>query len=91
MERQQRTIRFSGQVQGVGFRFTAKRLADSYDIAGCVRNLPDGRVEVVAEGSRDAIDTFLADLHHRMIGHIREMTQEAQAHCRQFAGFNIRF
>ena len=90
MERQQRVIHFSGQVQGVGFRFTAKHLADSYRIAGYVRNLPDGRVEVVADGPRDVIDTFLADLHNRMIGRIREMVQEPRTHCRQYAGFSIR-
>jgi acylphosphatase len=53
----------TGQVQGVGFRFFAVRAAQRYGIDGFVRNLPDGRVEVVAEGLHEAVDTFLAELH----------------------------
>ena len=49
----------SGRVQGVGFRFFTYRLAESYRVTGCVRNLPDGKVEIVAEGDRDQVETFL--------------------------------
>lgn len=48
----------SGRVQGVGFRFFAKRLADSLALSGWVRNLPDGRVEMVAGGGEDALERF---------------------------------
>ena len=41
---------FSGRVQGVGFRYTSRNIAINYDVTGFVRNLPDGRVELVAEG-----------------------------------------
>lgn len=51
-------IYYSGMVQGVGFRFTVERLSRHLDVAGSVRNLPDGRVELVAEGDEDV----LADL-----------------------------
>jgi acylphosphatase len=46
------TVRYliSGRVQGVGFRYFVARLADALALAGWTRNLPDGRVEVVARG-----------------------------------------
>lgn len=52
----------SGAVQGVGFRFFAMRAAARHQVMGTVRNLPDGRVEVIAEGDRDAMDEFKNDL-----------------------------
>ena len=48
----------SGRVQGVGFRYFTQRVADQYGIAGWVRNTPDGRVEIEAEGSADALRQF---------------------------------
>ena len=44
------TVHFSGHVQGVGFRYTTVRIAENYDVSGYVKNLPDGRVELVMEG-----------------------------------------
>jgi len=49
---------YSGQVQGVGFRYTAKRTAAGFEVTGAVRNLPDGRVELAAEGARDELEAF---------------------------------
>ena len=57
------TVFFSGQVQGVGFRYTAKTVATGFEITGTIRNLPDGRVELVAEGRREELDAFRAALH----------------------------
>ena len=51
-----------GEVQGVGFRYFALRAAARHQITGTVRNLPDGRVEVVAEGERKAMDEFKKEL-----------------------------
>ena len=48
----------SGQVQGVGFRAFVARRATELGLAGQVRNLPDGRVEVVAEGSDHAVSSL---------------------------------
>jgi acylphosphatase len=52
----------SGLVQGVGYRFFAMRAAARHQALGTVRNLPDGRVEVIAEGDREAIDELKHDL-----------------------------
>lgn len=54
----------SGRVQGVGFRWWACRRAESLGLAGTVRNLPDGRVEVQAEGPDPAMQRFRSDLEH---------------------------
>jgi len=51
---------YSGHVQGVGFRFTVKSTAAGFEITGTVRNLADGRVELVAEGARDELEAFRA-------------------------------
>ena len=47
---ERRIVHYTGRVQGVGFRFTTCRLAESFAVAGRVKNLPDGRVRVVVEG-----------------------------------------
>jgi acylphosphatase len=51
-------IVYSGHVQGVGFRYTTKALAAGFEVTGTVRNLPDGRVELIAEGRRDELEAF---------------------------------
>ena len=57
-----RRFLISGFVQGVGYRFFVLRVAARHQVLGMVCNLPDGRVEVIAEGERDAIDNFKNDL-----------------------------
>ncbi len=56
------TVHYSGRVQGVGFRITARQIACGYDVTGTVRNLPDGRVELVAEGARAELKAFLTGI-----------------------------
>ena len=60
-------VYYSGRVQGVGFRYTAQGLAADYTVAGYVRNLPNGDVELVAEGPADQVDAFLGG-HRRSDG-----------------------
>ena len=61
---------FSGVVQGVGFRFTARQLADRYDLKGWVQNTSDGRVELVVEGNSQSLDNFIKDLKEKFSGKI---------------------
>jgi acylphosphatase len=60
-------VLYSGQVQGVGFRMTAVRLSRRYSgVRGWVRNLPDGRVELFADGDAHAVEGLLSDIRDRM-------------------------
>lgn len=58
MSRSRMQIFYSGHVQGVGFRYNARSVAAGYDVTGTVRNLPDGRVELLAEGERAELEAF---------------------------------
>jgi acylphosphatase len=90
MALQQRIVTYRGNVQGVGFRFTACRAARNYDVTGYVRNLPDGSVEVLVEGDSDQIDPFLADLTHRFSEFIRSQTQQIAPYGGGFETFGVR-
>lgn len=68
---------FSGAVQGVGFRRTAQILAQDADLSGWVRNLEDGRVELVAEGRAEYLEAFLAELSLRFSIDGLELREEA--------------
>jgi len=58
MNRTRLHVFYSGHVQGVGFRFTVKQVAAGFEVTGTVRNLSDGRVELVAEGTRTELEAF---------------------------------
>lgn len=65
---------YRGNVQGVGFRATAKAAARGWPVSGWVRNEGDGTVTLEVQGERTAVDGMLADLRRRMAGHIRNET-----------------
>ena len=93
---QRRQIIYSGEVQGVGFRYTTRTLARGFDVTGYVRNLPDRRVELVVEGPEDQLEGFLAAIAERMSDQIRNVES---ARCprgerppsNEFAKFEIRY
>ncbi len=84
------TIHYTGHVQGVGFRYTTLQIAKEFEVAGYVRNLPDGRVEVEVEGARDEIAAFAQAVEERMHGYIRKVEQTVARRAPQFQGFTIR-
>jgi len=83
-------VRYTGKVQGVGFRYTAQRVAEEFPISGYVRNLREGAVEVVAEGLPEDVDSFLAALARQMAGYIEETTVQDQP-CGGYRGFRVRY
>jgi acylphosphatase len=84
------TVFFSGHVQGVGFRFSALQVAREFDVAGFVSNLPDGRVQLEAEGSARDVAAFIEAVQEKMHGHVRKMERSTQRRAGQFSGFVIR-
>ena len=86
-----RIVLFSGHVQGVGFRYTTCRIASDFDVAGWVRNLPDGRVEAVIEGDEAEVGRFVHAVKERMSGYIRAVQASDADATGEFAGFDVRF
>ena len=79
---------YSGNVQGVGFRMTAHHLAEKHGVAGFVRNLPDGTVELLVEGDVSQVDGLLADLRSGMGSYITG-TVVTEKPATQRSGFRI--
>ncbi len=86
------TVHFSGQVQGVGFRYTTQHIARRYAVSGFVQNLPDASVRVVAEGEPDQVEAFVQDVAQSMHTCVREQTTQTSAATGEFTdGFQVRF
>ena len=81
---------FSGTVQGVGFRYTAASEARGFNVTGYVRNQPDGRVHLVAEGAREEVDKFVAAVKSRMSHFIREAEVKSMPATGEFVGFSVK-
>ncbi len=90
MNVEQREVYFSGMVQGVGFRYTAQRIAGRYPVTGYVENLPDGRVHLVAEGDPLELDQFIADICRQMEGYIKSVETRRHPATGQFLRFFIK-
>ena len=89
-ELSQRRIVYSGRVQGVGFRWTARRIARHYSISGFVRNLSDGNVELVVAGAPGESNRFLEALADAMSGCIAAADETALTGELLGEGFEIR-
>jgi len=88
-DKQRHTTYFTGSVQGVGFRFTTELIAGSYHVTGFVRNLPDGRVELVAEGHPDELERFLAKITNTMQPNIDDIQTNHATATGEFTSFFI--
>lgn len=84
------TVIFSGDVQGVGFRYTTVGVADRFPVTGYVRNLPDGRVEMVAEGTAAQVRAFIEAVQEQMGRFIRGSKESISPATGEFGGFSIR-
>jgi acylphosphatase len=83
-------IVFSGQVQGIGFRYTAHRIAVRNNLTGYVRNTPDGKVEMHAQGHPDDIDDCIADIKETFASYIRNVDIKNASFCSDYDSFMIR-
>jgi acylphosphatase len=84
-------IIFVGHVQGVGFRFTAHRMAGRHQLTGFVRNLRDGSVEMVAQGSAGDIEDCIRDIKESFPGYVREVIINDIPPDAKHTGFKITF
>lgn len=80
---------YTGRVQGVGFRWTTSNIARGYEVAGTVANLTDGTVELVAQGTRPAVEAFLAEVAFAMRENIAETQTEELTVQDDLTGFRI--
>jgi acylphosphatase len=77
-------------VQGVGFRYTTKNVAMGYEVTGLIRNLPDGRVELLAEGLRDELEAFQVAIRESGLGSFISGEQVSWEEAKgEFRGFEI--
>jgi acylphosphatase len=92
MPTERRRVYYSGWVQGVGFRFTSERLARNYQVSGYVRNLPDGRVEIVAEGEQATLTAFLSAVQTALGRYIRSVSSASEPPGDPpYSGFSISY
>ncbi|MBN2191044.1 MAG: acylphosphatase [Candidatus Aureabacteria bacterium] len=83
---------YSGSVQGVGFRFTASRLAIRYNLSGYVKNLGDGRVEMMLQGEEKSISLVLNDIReNHFSGYIRDTEMQWLEPSKDFTRFEVLF
>jgi len=82
---------YSGRVQGVGFRFTARDTARDLGVTGWVKNLSNGQVEVVAEAEEKALEDFLARINQYFSRYIQDTNIEWQAATGELNSFSIEF
>lgn len=67
-ELRQIRVRYEGDVQGVGFRYVARNLANALGVTGGVENLNDGAVQLVAEGPEDVLKRLLLQVRTSRLG-----------------------
>lgn len=82
---------YSGNVQGVGFRFTAIDVANELGVTGWVRNIRDGRVELAAEAEEDKLKNFLTRINQYFSRYIQDVDIEWLDATDEFKDFGIAF
>ena len=84
------SARFSGHVQGVGFRYATKQLAKGFDVTGYVRNLADGRVELEAEGTEGECQRFFREIVSELDSYIQSTECRTEKRVRLYKEFSIK-
>jgi len=81
---------YSGRVQGVGFRYSVRKVANEFEVTGSVRNLADGRVELLAEGSKGDLDAFRQGIWESGLEHFIQQEEVSWGEAENdFRGFEI--
>jgi acylphosphatase len=90
MGRTRMTIIYEGRVQGVGFRYTVRTVTNGFEVTGTVRNLPEGTVELIAEGAKAELEDFRRAVQDSEVGRFirRENVSWSEAK-NEFRGFEI--
>lgn len=91
MEETARLITFTGRVQGVGFRFTAQRIANRYELTGYVKNLPNGQVEMLVQGNPKDIEGCLRDISESFKSMIRDTHKQKVSVRNKYKSFQIAY
>jgi acylphosphatase len=82
---------YYGTVQGVGFRFTVQRFALSLHLTGWVKNLPNGSVEALIEGSKEAVEELCESIEEHFEGYIRDKKIQFTPALGQFKKFEVAY
>jgi acylphosphatase len=82
---------YSGRVQGVGFRFTVESIARNLEVAGWVKNLRDGRVEIMAEAEEGILKDLLERINKYFSHYIRQADVEWAPAAGEFKDFGVEF
>lgn len=91
MELMAKHVIFSGRVQGVGFRYTTRRIAERHNLTGWVKNLPNGTVEALLQGNESDIQGCLDDLSQDFSGYLRDTAITPAPYNPRYTGFGITF
>jgi acylphosphatase len=86
-----REVHYSGNVQGVGFRYSTCSVAAHYSVTGYVKNLADGRVELVVEGDDAELDALLAEIRGRLDRYIRSVEIQGASATGDFPDFRVAY
>ena len=90
MNRRRMHVFYSGHVQGVGFRYTVKSVAAGFEVTGTVGNLPDARVELVAEGAKAELEAFKRAIRDAGLDHFIRSEDVSWGEAKaEFRGFEI--
>ena len=90
VNRKRMQVIYSGQVQGVGFRYTVRTVATGFDVTGTIRNLTGGQVELIAEGARDELEAFRQAIRESGLDHfVRDEDVSWAEAAGEFRGFEI--
>ncbi|MCP4082453.1 MAG: acylphosphatase [Planctomycetaceae bacterium] len=80
---------FTGQVQGVGFRYTAIQCSKQHPITGWIQNLSDGRVQLLAEGKPRELQIFVDELCLATHGNVNGLEIQREQPSGEFHDFRV--